>query len=514
MKTHYMISALALLILLCCPKIIQAAQVKTQDIKTEIAKEEWDKKIQDVKTEELNNDLNKPSEDSEPVSKEVKETLPEVFNNKITLKGNGLPLKVFLGSIARATGHNVIYGPQIDTSLAISIDVEDVEVWRALNTILYPLSYGFKSNGHDLVILAEESRVYKITLPPVSQNFTDLTSNESFLKSSNRKTTDDNAKATQEIRVGTKILVENNLQNLSFWDDVEMNLKSLLSPNGRFSTNKPAGVILVSDLPVSLDKIGTYFDELNKKVAQQIEIEVKVVEVALTDQSQFGVDWNMLAKNLKGLNALSLATNFATQNFTSGSFLTFSGTAGNDNGGISTNGVNAVIKALNTYGKVEVVSQPKITILNNQVAVIQVGTTKSFIESSSTETSQVGSVSTISTGQVQEGVTMRLVGNIMNEQVYLSVTPVVTTIDSIRTVTSGNMTIEAPQTSTKSINTMVKLKEGETVAIGGLITGNVSDTTDSVPILSKIPVLGGLFKYKSTKNNKTELLIFITPRKG
>jgi len=93
------------------------------------------------------------------------------------------------------------------------------------------------------------------------------------------------------------------------------------------------------------------------------------------------------------------------------------------------------------------------------------------------------------------------------------VTRVVTTIDNIRSITSGTTTIEAPQTTTKSINTLVKLREGQTVAIGGLITSYVQKTKQGVPLVSRIPVLGKLFEYSQNKNNKTELVIFITPRK-
>ena len=89
-----------------------------------------------------------------------------------------------------------------------------------------------------------------------------------------------------------------------------------------------------------------------------------------------------------------------------------------------------------------------------------------------------------------------------------------TTIRSIRSITSGNTTIEAPQTTTKSVNTLVKIKEGETVAIGGLITSYHQKNQQGVPVISKIPVFGKLFQYAENKNNKSELIIFITPKRG
>ncbi len=109
---------------------------------------------------------------------------------------------------------------------------------------------------------------------------------------------------------------------------------------------------------------------------------------------------------------------------------------------------------------------------------------------------------------------MRLLANMVDDQIYLSVTPVVTTIDNIRSIVSGNTTVEAPQTTTKSINTLVKVKEGETVAIGGLITSSHQKNGQNVPIISKIPFLGRLFQYSNNKTSKSELIIFITPKRG
>jgi MSHA type pilus biogenesis protein MshL len=270
---------------------------------------------------------------------------------------------------------------------------------------------------------------------------------------------------------------------------------------------------MVSDYPVNLAQIEEFFEDLNARITQQIQIDVRVVEVSLAAQQHLGVDWQALIKNLGKLNQVALSTNFASNNFSSGNVFTFSAQGPTENSGSIDKGVNAVIKALEEQGKVEVVSQPKITMLNNQLAVIQVGSTQSYLDSTRVETTQTGTVSTLSTAQVQQGVTMRLLGNVVGNDVYLSITPVVTTIDSIRSVKSGNMTLEAPQTTTKSINTLVKLTQGETVAIGGLITTQQSTTNEGVPGLSRVPVLGKLFSYQHKKDHKVELVIFITPRK-
>lgn len=453
-------------------------------------------------------------ENTRVIIKRIIPTVAKEFDEKISLKANNVSLKTVMKSIGQSTGYNIVFGPNIDANKNVSIDTEEIEIWRALNTLLFPMGYGFKINNNDLVVLSEETRVYRVSLPPISSNINDLTSNESFTSSNKEESSNsDNKSSNQDVRVGTKVLVENNLDNLSLWDDLEKNLKVLLTPTGKFSLNKSAGVILVSDLPNNLDRIDSYFTEVNAKSTQQIQVDVKVVEVSFTDQHTLGVDWGAIAQNLGELNKASLATNFASNAFSSGDFSTLTLTGRKPNSGTTESGIKLVIKALEDYGKVEIVSQPKIALLNNTAAIIQVGTTKSFVDHSTTETTQNGIVTSLSTSQVQEGVTMRIMANTVNDKIFLSVVPVVTTIDSIRTVTSGNTTLEAPTTTTKSINTIVKISEGETVAIGGLITADNSNVRSGIPGLSKLPFVGGVFSTTTKKKNRTELIIFITPKK-
>ncbi len=445
--------------------------------------------------------------------------LPREFLKKITLKGEDLFLSEILKPLAQVAGCHVILGPGVEDK-KISVDLTDTTVARALNTVLFPLSYGFQVKDSDLIILAMETRVYRVVLPPVIQNFDDLTSNESSVESLNNSNgttlsaTSNNANTGQQIKLGTKILVSNKSSNISFWDDIRENLNSLISSQGKFSINKPAGVVIVTDTPLSHQRISQYFEDLNRRVSQQIEVDVKVVEVSLNDENRFGIDWNTLVKNLKILNSLNLATNFVSENFTSGPLLTLTGQGPKSGSAISEKCIKFVIDALSKQGHVDIVSQPKVRFLNNQIAVIQVGSTQSFIDHTTFEVTQTGTISSVSTSQVQQGVTMRLLGNIVGDQIYLSVAPVVTTIDNIRSITSGNTTIEAPQTTTKSINTLVKVKEGETVAIGGLMTSYSQKDKQSVPVISKIPVLGKLFQYAANRSSKSELIIFITPKRG
>jgi len=108
---------------------------------------------------------------------------------------------------------------------------------------------------------------------------------------------------------------------------------------------------------------------------------------------------------------------------------------------------------------------------------------------------------------------LRLMASILHDEILVQLTPVVTTLDTIRSISmGGGVTIEAPKTSTRSMHTLVKIKDGQTIAVGGLITSNDTKTRQGIPVLSELPFLGRLFEFKNKSLNRTELVIFITPK--
>jgi len=510
MRLITLISLLA--ILLCIPSLLLA---QSQQQKTKILIEEWSQ-IQKPQVTPVSE--NKAAEGTpKPKLAPSKLELPQVFDKKITLRSQGVNLKTLVSKIGEITGYNVVYDPEVDSNVSVSLDTLDVPVWRALNTLLFPLNYGFKVKDNDLIILSKETRTFKLTLPPNTQTFSDTISNESWTKPDDTATSSSNNNANNSnmsVKVGARVFVESKEDGLSFWKDVELNLFKMISSSGKYSFNKLAGLVMVTDSPQVLDKIASYIDLLNTETNKQILVEVKILEVTLFRENSFGIDWNAIYKNLGDIKQLSLSSNFAVQNFVSPGLFTLTATGPKDDSGTVSNGLSALIKALQSQGKVEVISQPKIMLLNNQAAMVQVGTVTSYVANTTTTTSSAGLASTsATTDQVQEGVSLRLMASILDDRILVQLTPVVTTLDAIRSINMGQgTTIEAPKTSTKSMHTLVKIKDGDTIAVGGLITSNDQLSEKGIPLLRSLPLLGKFFEYKSKTNTRTELVIFITPK--
>ncbi|MGD0336181.1 MAG: hypothetical protein ABSB18_03690 [Candidatus Omnitrophota bacterium] len=497
-------------ILLSYPNLLLA---QSQEQKTKILASEW-KEALAPKTDvpEV-----KETQNQQPKEKleSPKPELSIAFDKKITLRSSGVNLKTLTAKIGEVTGYNVIYDPEVDTNTSVSLDVQGVPVWRALNTVLFPLAYGFKVKDNDLIILSKETRTFKLTLPPNTQTFSDTISNESWTKSDETNTSlNTNNNSNMNIKVGARVFVESKEDAMSFWKDVDLNLAKMISPAGKYSFNKLAGLVMVTDSPQVLDKISRYIDLVNTETNKQILVEVKILEVTLSRENTYGIDWNAIYKNLGDIKQLSLSSNFAAQNFVSPGLFTLAATGPKDDSGTGSSGLSALIKALQSQGRVEVVSQPKIMLLNNQAAMVQVGTVTSYVANTTTTTTSAGLASTsATTDQVQEGVSLRLMASILDDQILVQLTPVVTTLDQIRSINMGQgTTIEAPKISTKSMHTLVKIKDGQTIAVGGLITSNDNNSEKGIPFLRNLPLIGKFFEYKSKTHTRTELVIFITPK--
>ena len=369
----------------------------------------------------------------------------------------------------------------------------------------------------DLIITSLETRIFNIRMPAVDQTFTDQTSNESFADNQNNSTNNNSTSNSsnqqgQDIRVGTKIFYENSAPKISLWTDLENNIKSMITPQtGSYSISRSSGTITVTDKPGVLDKISEIIDSTNEVLSRQQTFEIQIYEVTLSDSNETGVDWSAIEKNVNGINALSLATDFSSAGFSGGQLLSIAGTSSNS----GHSGVAAVLKALASQGNVHTISKPKITVTNLFPAIIQEVTSIPYISGTGQTISNSSTISEVTTSQVSDGLTMRLEGKMSDDnKTALNISVAVNTLDSMTSVpVGGGLTIQEPQVSTKSITTNVDIESERTLILGGLISTTNSNSVQGVPYLSKIPFLGNAFSYKNNSVNRSELVIFISPMK-
>jgi len=329
---------------------------------------------------------------------------------------------------------------------------------------------------------------------------------------------------------------------VDFWTELKTELGKVLTDAGRTSmaVNMTAGMLMITDRPGALKRAEMYLKNLERTVVRQVEIEARLYSVTLNDQFQFGVDWNQAVKmygNTMSIGSLPASLNQPI----GGTALPGTGTGITPGGGgttignipnsikstggagvndsaanLSFNNANTavLVRALQEQGSVKVISKPRVRTLNNQTALIKVGTEKPYFRQASTLISN----STGTTQTTGDEVTFVTIGTILSltpqvsEEgwITLDVSPVLSSL--IGDVRSPSGTTVAPQLDIKQVSTIVRVRDGSTVVIGGLIQNEEGKVNRKIPFFGDIPLLGRLFQGQFDSKNRNELVIFITPR--
>lgn len=260
--------------------------------------------------------------------------------------------------------------------------------------------------------------------------------------------------------------------------------------------------LLVSTNPKNWDRVKLILDELDRSVPQVL-IKVLVAEVTHDNSTDLGADLTYGRQRLDGAGSL-------TEGFQSG---TRFGVPGLDTGRggifqISESNFNATIRALETTGKLDVLSRPYILASDNQLASIKVGQSFPYIANSSINGTTGGVTNSVLYADI--GILLDVIPHINPDgMVILDVAPEVSTVSDTRIQISTD--VQATAFPTRSVVTRVAVENGQTVVIGGLMQDQKTSTINKVPLIGDIPFLGELFKRRVETKSKTELLIFLTP---
>ena len=313
---------------------------------------------------------------------------------------------------------------------------------------------------------------------------------------------------------GTSVSIMNQ-DTINFWQDLETQLKQFMSSNGKILVDKMAGLIQVTDRPKVIKDIERFLRLMQETVHRQVDIEAKIYEVALNDQFHLGVDWQRVIKQADLTVGVS---NIVQSPFGGGIARKTAGVIATFPGGAAQYGqIAAAVEALKEQGELKAISQPRLRSLNNQTAIIKVGTDRPFFSSSSgfiagSLGGAGGSFQNNSFQLITEGTILVITPQISsNGWITLDVTPVITRLAGVESSGSAANFVSAPILDIKQSSSLIRVKDGETIIIGGLIQDKSTKTVRQIPFLGDIPLLGKLFRGTFQSKQKNELIIFLTP---
>jgi len=457
---------------------------------------------------------------------------------RLEVSATEVDAKDFFQAIVRGSRYNVVIHP--DVTGQISLSLNNVTLSEALTVVEDVYGYEIIRRGNIVKVFPPGIRTETIALNylflkrfgsssttinsgGVSENDPN-SGNSSNGNSSNGNNSNSNNGGNNSQNGNNGSSNQNSGINLytenesNFWDELKESLTAFVGTGeGRSVIVSPqAGLVTVRALPQELTAVKKFITATESHLHRQVIIEAKIMEVTLNDDFQQGIKWNKVLDQVGSADIVYSTTGNVVGNVISNTIggvntMAFSKqTSGSDFSG--------VIELLQTQGNVQVLSSPRITATNNQKAVIKVGEDEYFVtEVSSTTTT---GTSTTTTPEVEltpffSGIALDVTPQISKDgSVILHVHPSVTiTEEQNKTIQIGSELLILPlaQSSVRESDTIIRANSGEVVVIGGLIETYNIDIESKTPILGDIPYLGELFKNKSQKSQKRELVIMLKP---
>jgi len=287
-----------------------------------------------------------------------------------------------------------------------------------------------------------------------------------------------------------------------FWDNLKSNLVQILknidNDYKEPVIDKNSGLITVTGNKPQLEEISKYINDLKNRLHKEVLIDVKIYSVELSKSHQTGINWSKLSISLNDSSTPLRAKNIIGSNsiFSSSTF-----------------NVAGLLNFLAQNGNVNSISNPKIVTLNNQKAIISVGDTIYYKYASNVTTDQNGNPTTEYTIDSKfVGVLLDITPQISdNGEIILSINPRISAFKDPTQLSNPNRDMP-PDTKDNTMISVVKLKNNETLVLGGLITDDKMLQVNGVPILKEIPLIKYLFSSKEKVSTKKELVFVITPR--
>lgn len=307
-----------------------------------------------------------------------------------------------------------------------------------------------------------------------------------------------------------------------FWKDLKEAITGVMGsgPDRAVVVSPQAGLVTVRGLPAEIEAVRAYLGQTEASLQRQVILEVKIIEVTLNDDYQQGINWSQIAGTIG-----STDINFSNNSFNLGNNITAQ-IGGLGSIGFEGDDFSGVINLLETQGNAQVLSSPRVTAINNQKAVIKVGSDEYYVTGVSSSSNLADTTGT-GTGITRDvpipelepffsGIALDVTPQInVDGDVILHVHPSVSeTTELSKSINLGGTsayTLPSAQTNIRESDTIIKARNGEIVVIGGLMQSTISDSESKVPVLGSVPVLGKLFTSISKVERKKELIILIKP---
>ena len=523
-----------------------------------------------------------------PLRMELPQAQGKPIEARFDLNVNDAPAREVFLSVVSGTRYSMLVAP--DVSGTISVNLKDVSLTEALDAIREIYGYEYKIDGSRIYIKPAglQTRVFKVNyLIGARQGRSDMRVTAGSSGITTNATTPNTATTLQQTLASTPVAAPaapggvqdppsltpnapgalagiqtdatrmSTAETTDFWGEVAYAIRTIVGTGGgrNIVISPQSGVVVVRAMPQELRSVASLLKAMQVSVDRQVILEAKIIDVTLNHAYQAGINWAAFptsgiaggfSSGLGGaVNRLGVtgALSGNTAGSSTGSSSTFTANPGlatlggaaagatNVAGGVfglavQTRNFASLLQFLQTQGSVQVLSSPRVSTLNNQKAVLKVGTDQPFVTSitpgtpttvinplTGTSTSTTTFAPTIS--NIFAGISLDVTPQIDGRgNIMLHIHPLVTAVSGTPltfNLGAGDQSITVAKIGVSESDTMVRTTDGNIVVLGGLMQVTLNNGRSGVPGLADAPVIGGAFRNSSDDTVKRELVILIRP---
>lgn len=459
------------------------------------------------------------------------------------------PLWDILKRLAALKKMNVSWASDVDQKVLVDVDINaNDDFYESINNLLRQVDYYHEMEGNTIVVKYKETRKFHIAMPFTKQNFSTGTGGNVLGGSSSGSTgsTAGDVDGTISLKSADnefdlwKNIQENMDAIINTWNTrastpapapdviteapassggtqgetpaeapIQVATRQLSSGGAMYIIDKPVGMVTVSAPRPLLDRLDTYFKTLKNELYKQITIEAKIIEVQLNDSSSIGINWTQVLKAFPVSGTVEFGNNGTV----------YPGPARFvSKVNIDPSSFNLFLNALKEEGDTRILSNPKISVMNGQPALITVGRNITYIDNIESEVDTDTNVTnyTVNTERILSGLGMALTATILEDnQIIMNLVPVTSELEEpieYRQIGTEGVEVGLPIVNVREMSTTVKVKDGEMLVIGGLISNTDDTSGEFAPVFGDIPLLRYLFGHEEKVKTKRELIILLRPQ--